>query len=339
MEKSTLDNDKDNFDLTLFDDRRSTKDELILCNDTIINDTEGTVYPVHSSSPVNVKLSTSVNNTNAENKNYGDSSEKNIELSKSSSNDDTAKVSFFNKTSNPEKVDVYAQDVKNEFQVRKPTYANAAKDATDISKTEVQPDANPNLKEQLLRESLYTDKGDQDETFREITDLQTQYKYVNKIYVLKNSKNYNVILNLINELPCRITTYEQTLSKFVENISGRVMGNELKLSHKEKNKANFEMKIRKKVEGLMNKVDNLTAFEQKGNRLKEEIKEANKKIDKANVDLKHLENMLKEIPNNMYSWRENAGHYKIVEGDETDPHYKENNCTCRCKPYTRRRTR
>ena len=101
MEKSTLDNDKDNFDLTLFDDRRSTKDELILCNDTIINDTEGTVYPVHSSSPVNVKLSTPVNNTNAENKNYGDSSEKNIELSKSSSNDDTAKVSFFNKTSKP----------------------------------------------------------------------------------------------------------------------------------------------------------------------------------------------------------------------------------------------
>ena len=100
----------------------------------------------------------------------------------------------------------------------------------------MQPEANPNLKEQLLRESLYTDEDDQDETFREITDLQTLYKSVNKMYidVLKNSKNYNVILNLINELTCRITTYEQTLSKFVENISGRVMGNELKLSHKEK---------------------------------------------------------------------------------------------------------
>ena len=55
------------------------------------------------------------------------------------------------------------------------------------------------------------------------------------------------------------------------------------------------MKIRKKVEGLMNKVDNLTAFEQKGNRLEEEIKKANKTMDKANVDLKHLENTLKEI--------------------------------------------
>ena len=129
---------------------------------------------LYSSSPVNVKLSTPVNK-------IMETSEKNIELSKSSSNDDTAKVSFFNKTSNPEKVDVYAQDVKNEFPVRNPTYANATKDATEISKTEVQPDANPNLKEQLLRESLYTDKDDRGETFREVNDLQTLYKYVNKM--------------------------------------------------------------------------------------------------------------------------------------------------------------
>ena len=44
--------DNDKSDLTLFDDHFSARDDIILFNDTVVNASEESLNPIHSSSPI-----------------------------------------------------------------------------------------------------------------------------------------------------------------------------------------------------------------------------------------------------------------------------------------------
>ena len=97
---------------------------------------------------------------------------------------------------------------------------------------------------------------------------------------MENSTNYKSLLNLVSGITTRLSTYEQKLEGFIEDISCRVLGSELKLNRKEESKTAFETRIHRKVDVVTNKVGNLIAFEETSRKLEEDIESINRKIDK-----------------------------------------------------------
>ena len=117
-------------------------------------------------------------------------------------------------------------------------------------------------------------------------DIPSLYKYVNELYseTLSNKKKYEDLAKKVFEVSNCVDKMTQDFLDFKCNISGRVLGNELKVENIEKKDIKLTS-VHQKIETNKNRINNITNFENACNRYDENIKEINKKIKKYQQDL------------------------------------------------------